>query len=431
MQVTNKQLSEREQEILRLVATGASNKEIAKELYISTNTVKVHLRNIFSKIGVNSRTEAAMYAVNSGIIPGAKPAGEADLSTSADTTERKSRLRSFVAWSAVVIAVLLGFAGLLTVIRNQAPETGSNNPTLPTALQRWEVKASMPTARYGFAAAAYENQIYAIGGETDKGVVGKVERYDPGSDLWESLSEKPFAVSDVAGAVIGGKIYVPGGRLPSGDLTDALEIYDPSEDSWDLGSNLPVPLSAYALTAFEGKLYLFGGWDGKEYRNTVYEYDPFQNNWMLKTSMPVARGYGGAGVSGRSIFLIGGYNGKRSLKRNDIYQPDHDDGTTNPWSIGKPLPAGRYRIGVASIADILLVIGGIEGQNRTPASMEYFPQTDEWITYDNMASQALVDQGVVPLGTHIYILGGIIEDVPTNQTLSYQAIYTIAIPVVR
>ena len=66
------ELSEREQEILRLVATGASNKEIAQRLTISANTVKVHLRNIFAKIGAASRTEAAMYAVKAGLVPGAE-----------------------------------------------------------------------------------------------------------------------------------------------------------------------------------------------------------------------------------------------------------------------------------------------------------------------------------------------------------------------
>src|SRR4028119_529409 len=62
------QLSEREREILRLVATGLSNQQIANQLGISVNTVKVHLRNVFRTIGVASRTEATMYAVRAGIV---------------------------------------------------------------------------------------------------------------------------------------------------------------------------------------------------------------------------------------------------------------------------------------------------------------------------------------------------------------------------
>jgi len=68
------ELSEREIEIIRLVATGASNKEIANSLTISPNTVKVHLRNIFGKLGVLSRTEATMTAIRLGLVdsPGAE-----------------------------------------------------------------------------------------------------------------------------------------------------------------------------------------------------------------------------------------------------------------------------------------------------------------------------------------------------------------------
>lgn len=56
-------LTERELGILRLVGKGLSNKQIGQELYISDRTVQAHLSNIFSKLGVSSRTEAVMYAV--------------------------------------------------------------------------------------------------------------------------------------------------------------------------------------------------------------------------------------------------------------------------------------------------------------------------------------------------------------------------------
>src|SRR3954464_11876741 len=62
------QISEREREILCLVAMGATNQQIAHQLHISINTVKVHLRNIFEKIGVASRTEATVYAIRQGLV---------------------------------------------------------------------------------------------------------------------------------------------------------------------------------------------------------------------------------------------------------------------------------------------------------------------------------------------------------------------------
>lgn len=56
-------LTERELEVLRLVAQGLSNREIAGELYISENTVKNHVRNILEKLHLHSRMEAVVYAV--------------------------------------------------------------------------------------------------------------------------------------------------------------------------------------------------------------------------------------------------------------------------------------------------------------------------------------------------------------------------------
>ncbi len=61
-------LSERETEILRLVATGYSNKEIAKALNLSEGTVKNHVSNILSKMGLRDRTRAVLKALDMGII---------------------------------------------------------------------------------------------------------------------------------------------------------------------------------------------------------------------------------------------------------------------------------------------------------------------------------------------------------------------------
>jgi two-component system, NarL family, response regulator LiaR len=61
-------LTERETDVLRLLAQGSSNKEIALGLTLSEKTVKTHVSNILSKLGVPSRTQAALYAVRAGLV---------------------------------------------------------------------------------------------------------------------------------------------------------------------------------------------------------------------------------------------------------------------------------------------------------------------------------------------------------------------------
>lgn len=62
-------LSERETDVLRLLAQGHSNKEIAQSLSLSEKTVKTHVSNILGKLDVPSRTQAALYAVRVGLVP--------------------------------------------------------------------------------------------------------------------------------------------------------------------------------------------------------------------------------------------------------------------------------------------------------------------------------------------------------------------------
>ncbi|HEX7057048.1 MAG TPA: response regulator transcription factor [Bacilli bacterium] len=61
-------LTEREMEVLRLIAQGKSNQEVADELFIGVKTVKFHVTNILAKLGVEDRTQAAIYAHRHGLV---------------------------------------------------------------------------------------------------------------------------------------------------------------------------------------------------------------------------------------------------------------------------------------------------------------------------------------------------------------------------
>jgi DNA-binding NarL/FixJ family response regulator len=62
-------LTERETEVLRLLAQGLSNKEIAQSLSVGEQTVKTHVSHILEKLAVPSRTQAALYAMRTGLVP--------------------------------------------------------------------------------------------------------------------------------------------------------------------------------------------------------------------------------------------------------------------------------------------------------------------------------------------------------------------------
>ncbi|TXK75128.1 response regulator transcription factor [Paenibacillus sp. N3.4] len=63
----HEELTEREMEVLRLIAKGKSNQELADELFIGVKTVKFHVTNVLAKLGVEDRTQAAIYAFKNGL----------------------------------------------------------------------------------------------------------------------------------------------------------------------------------------------------------------------------------------------------------------------------------------------------------------------------------------------------------------------------
>jgi DNA-binding CsgD family transcriptional regulator len=442
------ELSERERDILRLVATGASNKEIAQKLVISPNTVKVHLRNIFAKIDVMSRTEATLYAIRAGLVehPAAPENGgaatlaggsEAIVPAPAPPTGLAAvwaRLGRFRWLAAIALAVVaLAGAGLLALALDgrlpAAPAAGGNNPVSATIPPRWQERAPLPEARSGLAAAVYDNEIYAIAGQTAQGVSGAVTRYDPAGNTWQTLASKPHPVTDVQAAQLGEKIYVPGGRLADGQPTNLLEVYDPRRDAWETRAPLPAARSAYALAALEGRLYLFGGWDGKGAVATVYEYDPASDAWDERTPLPSARMYAAATSAAGKIFVVGGYDGKAALKDTLAYYPERDGDGEDPWENLASLPEGRYGMGMASLADVLYLVGGKSAGALPP--LQYSTQTDKWTAFESPIQSVGWDAALVGTENFIYALGGKQGETPApvSQVQGYQALYTIAIPI--
>ena len=174
-------LSKREKEILKLVATGLTNREIAQNLHISPNTVKVHLSNIFEKTNVTSRTEAAFYGIEHGIIE--VPSNEIVNSNGINWEILLGKFR----WIWVAVA-LLSIVILVTFVTNVLIPA----PTPEVEIdERWQKLAALPEPRTGMAAVAYHDEIFVFGGEGKDGVSGKVFRYSPLGDVWDRLNDKP------------------------------------------------------------------------------------------------------------------------------------------------------------------------------------------------------------------------------------------------
>ena len=447
------ELSERELGILKLVATGASNKEIAQELFISSNTVKVHLRNIFTKIRVTSRTEAAMFAVRTGLVVnppnlaveeaegnGTVVFGQSleslpipDMEAHVSPTSRKlPRWSSYIIIAAFLGLIFLGWRlspGLALFARPTATAQPPINTSTP--IPHWRKLAALPMARSNPALVAYDNHIYAFGGLFAQGIYAGADRFDPQTNAWISLSPKPTPVFDVRAAVINGLIYIPGGRPNIDDLkpTKTIEIYDTSTDLWSTGASLPIPLSGYGLVAFEGHLFVFGGWDGEKYRNNVFSYDPNADVWQEHTAMPTARAFPGAAEAGGKIYVIGGVNENLSVNVNEIYTPSYDHDNINPWKTGFPIPGNRLRIQAATIADTVYVSGG-ETVRSNRLGLIYFPQTDIWQSLEASPAPLGENFGMAAIGTNLFFMGGNIGSSYSDQNTTYQAIITLSMPII-
>ena len=242
-------LTRRESETLNLLAEGLSNDEIAFQLGISPNTVKVHVRNIFEKMGVQSRTEATMEAVRRGWIQ--VPGVETLPNVIPETPSWPPLESSWRYWQLLValVVLVLGAAVLfwpqrvpataVTGVPSFTTDSGSvNGSVMPRQdVARWSQRAAMPTGRSRAAGSQIDGRLFVVGGETADGDTDAMEIYNPDLDIWQSLPERPVAARSAAAATLDGKLYVAGGCAGERAFNN-VDRYDPETQIMGFGCTI-------------------------------------------------------------------------------------------------------------------------------------------------------------------------------------------------
>lgn len=430
-------LSPRELEVLEAMARGASNRDIAEQLVISPNTVKAHVRNVATKLGVSSRTEAVTVALQRGIIaigrsdaleiaeedepPAAEnflPAEAAPRTTlvpepapAVPAPAIRRRRPPFALWLGAALVVLAVWGSYRLGQRGE----GAPGPTAqaiaatPVQLQPlgetgWSIWEALPEPRAGMAVTTIGLNLYAIGGETAEGVSPTTLVYTSGQAGWRTAASKPTAVADAGAAVLAEQIYVAGGRGADGRPTAAFEAYSPGNNAWRAVAALPRPLSGAAVAANGGYLYLIGGEAATGAAAEVYRYDPAADGWRPLPPLREARAYAAVGVIGNTLFVVGGRN-----ETGELASCEQLATAEARWSACRDMLAPRAGATAAALFNRLYVVGGGPAE-PAPYGELYDLNTDTWQILNLPmleAGQSWNRLGVGAIETRLYLLGGV------------------------
>ena len=224
----------------------------------------------------------------------------------------------------------------------------------------------------------YGNHLYAIGGETGETVTGRVDRLLLDGDDWMEVSRKPTPVKNIQAVEINDAIYIPGGELSTGQVTDQLERYRPRENTWEAMAPMPEPRARYGLAQTGGSIYVFGGWNGTDYVDSVYKYSPLKNQWEELTPMPSKLGFLSAAVTDDTILVFGGKNDRGVSDIVGVFSVDSKENPKGKWLQSRHLPAPRYGMGAVTLVNSIFLVGGADADNKPLPGWVYSPQEMKW-----------------------------------------------------
>lgn len=439
-------LSDREMDVAQLLVTGASNGEIARDLVISPHTVKVHLRNIYEKLQVSSRTEASMLLIKQGWIsvPGVETSAP-DESAPPEPEPLPDSPGHLFAWqrpylAAALLVCLLAllvptFGGRVRTVANLLSDRQVTTLGQPTVedLPRWASRTPLPKPRSRFELVAVGHQLYAIGGETTQGaLLSDVDAYDLSVNEWRSVSPLPIALANLAATVQGDSIYVAGGSTYTVDQTlqisDRFWVYNVKTDAWQQLGQLPAPLAGSALVAVGKTFYLFGGWDGESMHDEVWRLVPEEaegvaaSDWEVVAHLDSPHAFMGAVAVDDVIYVVGGYDGQRELDSARRFVT-----ARNQWQELPPLSTPRGGLSLLYDGLAVFAVGG--GWTQPVATHERFdPATGLWSNFPSPITGEWRHLGAASENGRLHLIGGW-SGSTLSLHLQYQSSFRTFLPI--
>lgn len=191
---------------------------------------------------------------------------------------------------------------------------------LADGAEQWQRVAKLPAPLSETVAGVVDGAVYLATGRSprdagnadwgDQTDTPTAWRFDPATLTFEPRASAPHALNSAAGAVLGGKLYVAGGRTVNGGNAASLQIYEPATDQWRTGADMPQAQGGLAAAAVNGLLYVFGGeyfgaGGGGVYAES-WVYQPAADRWLALPDMPVPRHGLGAVTIGEKIYVVAG-----------------------------------------------------------------------------------------------------------------------------
>ncbi len=419
------QLSEREIEILEHVAKGSTNQQIAYDLDISVHTVKVHLRNIFGKIGVSSRTEATVHAMQHGLVQVEHFAPSSPPSTRSGNEGTPPEL--------VPEQPVEGTPPEPEPVEGTPPEPEQSvEGTPPEPEQLVEgVEDTSPTQKPELQASS-EVTIYP--NTTILNVSPSEQRALP-TPQRERVQSRPAAATVITpnkprpvpsnrhmhwlvGTLVA-VIVVLGIALtyamnqpspaPSQAATNvSLTAASPIPTSrWKTLSAMATLRNYFAVASYEydGKLYVIGGENDTGPVATVERYDPENDVWVLLNDKPTAVSQVHATTIGGIIYVPGGVGEKGTpLAVFESYDPRNQK-----WHSLSDLPEPRSHYALASFEGNLYLFGGWDGHTYCDDVFIYDPAEESWSEGEPLPTPRR-NAGVAVAEGRMYVIGGEDED---------------------